>query len=90
MLTEQAGAYPGPRQAIIEYLSAPYGELIRRSSSRTGSWESSLNGPGGQDANPHSVRFIKGCRRPGHELHFVLFNTRAGDQRRFVVGVVQV
>ncbi len=35
------------------------------------------------------MQFVKERRGRGHQVHFLRFSTKAGDQRRFVVGVVQ-
>jgi hypothetical protein len=78
-----------PRQAIIEHLSAPRGDLISQSLPTPGGWRSSIHRPGGEDADPDSISFVKERGVPGRHLHFVRFKTRAGELRRFVVGVVQ-
>ena len=76
------------RRAIIEWLSAPLGPLISQGPPSSGGWRSSIHGSGGEDADPGSIGFIKERAVPGHQLHFVRFNTRWGQQRQFVVGVV--
>jgi hypothetical protein len=82
-------AHRDPRQAIIEYLDRPAGELVWQSPLSTNGWRSSLREPGGEDADPDSVRFIKERAAPGHQLHFVRFATRAGSERALVIEVVQ-
>jgi hypothetical protein len=76
-------------RAIIGWLSAPRGPLISQGSPSPGGWRSSLHRPGGEDADPESISFIKERAVPGHQLHFVRFITRKGEQRQFVVGVVR-
>jgi len=82
-------SHPDPKQAIIDRLAAPPGRLISQSTPTAGGWQSSTRGPGGEDADPDSVEFVKERGGRGHQLHFVRFRTKAGDQRQFVVGVVQ-
>ena len=77
------------RQAIIAWVSAPRGQLISHSQRSPAGWQSSIRGPGGEDADPDSISFVKERGALGHQLHFVRFNTRTGEQRRFVVGLVQ-
>lgn len=78
-----------PRQAIVERLSEPRGQLISQSARSPGGWQSSIREAGGEDADPRSIRFLKERAVPGHQLYYVVFNTRAGEQRQFVVGVMQ-
>ncbi len=82
-------AHQNPRQAIIEYFVRPPGVLIWQSSSSPDRWRSSLTEPGGQDANPHTVQFVRERASPQRQLHFVRFNTRAGNRRLFVVELVR-
>ena len=77
------------RHAIIAWVSGPRGQLISQSRRSLAGWQSSIRRPGGEDADPDSISFIKERGGPGHQLHFVRFNTRTGEQRMFVVGVVQ-
>jgi hypothetical protein len=81
--------YLDPKEAIIDRLSAPAGHLISESRPAAGGWQSSVRGPGGEDAASDSVQFVKERSSSGRQLHLVRFSTRAGEQRRFVVGVVQ-
>src|SRR2546425_12285218 len=78
-----------PRQAIIEQLAAPRGQLISESPASRGGWQSSMRGPGGEDADPDRFSFVKERSVRGQQLHFVRFTTRTGERRRFVVGVVR-
>jgi hypothetical protein len=82
-------SHPDPKRAIIDRLAAPPGHLISQSSPTTGGWRSSTRGPGGEDADPSSVEFVKERGRGGHQLHFVRFRTTAGDQREYIVGVME-
>lgn len=82
-------SYSGPKKAIIDHLAAPPGRLISQSHPSSGGLQSSIRGPGGEDADPDTVQFVKERGGPGRQLHFVHFSSRAGDRRRFVVGVVQ-
>ncbi len=77
------------RRTIIEWLSAARGPLISQGPPSPGGWRSSIHRPGGEDADPDSISFIKERAVPGHQLHFVRFNTRRGEQRQLVVGVVR-
>jgi len=81
--------YPDPKKAIIDRLAAPPGHLISQSPPSPGGLQSSIRGPGGEDADPDTMQFVKERGGPGRQLHYVRFSTRAGDRRRFVVGVVQ-
>lgn len=77
------------RRAIIEWLSAPRGELISQGLPSSGGWRSSIRRPGGEDADRDTVSFVKERAVPGRQLHFVRLNTRTAEQRHFVVGVVR-
>ncbi len=82
-------SHPDPKRAIIDRLAAPPGHLILQSSSTTGGRQSSTRRPGGEDADPASVEFVKERGSRGYQLHFVRFRTKAGDQRESIVGVMQ-
>src|ERR1700675_5094117 len=87
--TYRVMGYSDPKKAIIDRLAAPPGRLISQSHTSAGRWQSSIRGPGGEDADPDTMQFVKERGGSGRQLHFVRFSTRAGDRRRFVVGVVQ-
>lgn len=72
-------------QAAFDHLTAEPGPVTWTGPPSPGGWVASTRGPGGADADPATVRFIKSRAFPGCQLHKVDFATRGGQARRMLV-----
>ncbi len=85
----EAVTHKDPKQAIVAKIAQLTGTPVGKSPPSAGGWRSAILAGGGWDADPATVCFVKGRGIRGHQVHFVTFKTRAGDERTLVIGVVQ-
>src|SRR5579871_3783292 len=83
-----------PKQAIIDFLSQPEGELVSQpepadSQEADKKWVSTLRQGGGMGANPATIRFHKERSVAHRQLHAVSFEDSAGRAMHFVCCVAQ-
>lgn len=78
-------AWTEAEQAVADHLAAEPGPLLRVGPPNPGGWVASARSGGGQGADLATVWFRKTRIFPACQMHFVVFDTRAGRPRSAVL-----